>query len=193
MGGMLIACSSTRLVSSWSEPTYQNKINKVLVLGLAKNESIKRVYESTMARAFRDAGTEAHEAGTTIPEAGENNREAIKAALVNKGYDTVLVTRMVSKKEETYFVPDRPYRVPHPYYNGFYDYYMNVYPSVYAPGYMATDTIVSLETNIYELKEGKLIWAVVSESINVNDINKEVGVLSELFIKRLKKDGLLAS
>ena len=190
---LLGACSTSRLVSSWSEPNNQEKLSKVLVLGMAKNESVKRVYETTMVKALRDAGADAQEAGTMIPAGTEENREAIEAAIADKGFDSVLVTRMVSKREETYFVPDRPYSVPQPYYNGFYDYYMRTYPTVYSPGYLVNDTIVSLETNIYQVKDAKLIWAVVSESLNPSDINKEVESLSELFIKQLKKDGLLAS
>jgi len=160
---------------------------------MSNKPSIKRGYESTMASAFREAGVEAVEAGNTIPEGTESNRDVIKNALAEKGFDTILVTRMVSNRKETYYVPGQPYHAPYPYYNHFYDYYTSVYPVVYTPGYLATDTIVVLETNIYELKDGKLIWTVLSETINPQDVGKEVAAISKLFVKRLKKDGLLTS
>lgn len=190
---LIVGCASTRLVSSWSEPGYQGKIQKILILGMSKNDSIKSTYESTMTAAFQKAGVQAEEARSMIPAGNSANREAIKSALASKGFDSILVTRMVSKREETYFVPDRAYSVSYPYYNRFYDYYFHVYPAVYGPGYLATDTIVNLESNIYEIKEGKLIWSAISETINPKDIQKEVGALSELFVNQLKKDGLITS
>jgi len=190
---ILSGCASTQLISSWSDTSYKNQIHKILVLGMARNESIKRTYESTLVATLNEAGAQAEAAGSMIPEGAENNPDALKAALAGKDFDTILVTRMVSKRNETYFVPDQTYHVPYPYYNRFNNYYMNAYPAVYGPGYLATDTIVNLETNIYELTDGKLVWAVTSETFNPNDINKVVVELSQLFVKQLKKDGLLPS
>lgn len=188
---MLSGCASTRLIGTWSEPTYKNKIQKILVVGLAQNESIKRSYESTLSEVIRAKGAQAEPAGDMLPVGSEATKESIKAAIAGKGFDTVLVTRLVSKQEEQRYVPGTPYPVPHSYYYGFNDYYMNVYPTVYSPGYLVNDTIVNLETNIYETEGGKLVWAVMSESFNPDDVNKEIRSLSEVLVDRMKKDGLL--
>lgn len=188
---LLTGCASTSLVGTWSEPKYKTKIQKILVVGLSQNESIKRTYESTLSESIRAAGAQAEPAGSLLPAATETTADAIKAAIAGKGYDTVLVTRLVSRVQEERYVPGTPYPIPHSYYYGFHDYYSNVYPTVYSPGYLVNDTIVNLETNIYEVNEGKLIWAVVSETFNPDDINKEIKTLSEVLVTRLKKDGLL--
>lgn len=193
---LLSGCASTRLVGTWSEPSYNQKISKILVLGMSKNQTTKRSYESTLASTLRNAGVDAVPAGSIMPSDGdasaEPSKESIKAAIEGKGFDTVLMTRLVSKSEETRYVPGTPYYpMPSPYYHGMYDYYANVYPAVYSPGYLVNDTIVNLETNIYEVKDGKLVWAVISESFNPDDINKEIQSLSDVLVKQLKKDGLL--
>lgn len=189
--GLVGGCASTRLVGTWSEPSYKNKIQKILVVGMAQNESIKRSYESTLANSIRGAGAQAEPAGDLLPAGTEATKESITAAISGKGYDTVLVTRLVSKKDEQRYVPGTPYPGPHSYYQGFPDYYMNVYPTVYSPGYLVNDTIVNLETNVYETSAGKLVWAVMSESFNPDDVNKEIESLSDVLVKQMKKDGLL--
>lgn len=184
-------CATTTLVSSWEDPAYSQKIDKILVLGMSKNEGIRTKYEHTLAKAISAQGADAMPAAAYLPSDAEPTRKSVEEAIAGKGFDTVLVTRLISSTTEPRYVPGTPYVAPAPYYHGFYDYYLNTYPIVYSPGYIVNDKIVHLETNVYDIASGKLVWAVVSESFNPDNLDKEIDALSTLIVNQLKKDGML--
>jgi len=188
---LVSGCATTTLVSSWEDPAYTQKIDKILVLGMSKNEGIRTKYEHTLANAIKAQGAQAMPAAAYLPSDAEPTRKSVEEAIAGKGFDTVLVTRLISATTEQRYVPGTPYVVPAPYYRGFYDYYLNTFPIVYSPGYIVNDKIVHLETNVYDLETGKLVWAVVSESFNPDNLDKEIEALSKLIVNQLKKDGML--
>lgn len=188
---VLSGCATTTLVSTWDDPAYTQKIDKILVLGMSKNEGIRTKYEHTLATAIKAQGALSEPAAAYLPGNVEPTRESVQAAIAGKGFDTVLVTRVISATTEKRYVPGTPYVVPAPYYNGFYDYYLQTFPIVYSPGYVVNDKVVNLETNIYDIESGKLVWAVVSESFNPENLDKEIDALAELIVTQLKKDGML--
>lgn len=186
-----VGCATTTLVSTWEDPAYIKKIDKILILGMSKNEGIRTKYEHTLANAIQAQGAQAEPAAAYLPSNAEPTRESVQAAIADKGFDTVLVTRLISATTEERYVPGTAYVAPAPYYHGFYDYYLQTFPIVYSPGYIVNDKVVNLETNIYDIETGKLVWAVVSESFNPENLDKEIGALSELIVNQLKKDGML--
>lgn len=188
---VLVGCATTTLVSTWEDPAYTQKIDKILVLGMSKNEGIRTKYEHTLASAINAQGAQAEPAAAYLPSNVEPTREGVQAAIAGKGFDTVLVTRVISSTTEERYVPGTPYIAPAPYYQGFYDYYLQTFPIVYSPGYVVNDKVVNLETNVYDIESGKLVWAVVSESFNPENLDKEIDALSELIVSQLKEDGML--
>jgi hypothetical protein len=59
------------------------------------------------------------------------------------------------------------------------------------PGYMRTDTIVRIETNIYSVKDGKLLWSGLSESFNPTGPAELVQGIVAAVVSDLKKQGML--
>ena len=49
------------------------------------------------------------------------------------------------------------------FYGGFYGY---GWGAAYSPGYLRTDTIVHVETLVYDLNQNKLVWAGQSKTRN---------------------------
>jgi hypothetical protein len=188
---VLAGCASTQLVGNWKDPNYTARAKKILVLGMARTEGIKAQYENTLSATLKAEGVDAVPAGQLVPHDGEVKKEDIRAAIEGQGFDAVLVTRLVAERQEQRYIPGTPYVAPHPYYHGFYDYYMSTYPMVYGPGYLVNDRIVNLETNVYETQQGKLIWAVTSETFNPENINREIASLAKLITQQMKKDGVI--
>ena len=77
----------------------------------------------------------------------------------------VVVLRAAGAKKEVSYSPAY---WSAPYYGSFWGggYYGYGWNSVYDPGYLRTDTIVRVETLVYDLKADKLLWAGMSESTN---------------------------
>jgi hypothetical protein len=54
-----------------------------------------------------------------------------------------------------------------------------------------TDKTYFLETNLYNLESGKLIWSAQSESVNPGTVENFSHSYPEILIKRMISDGLL--
>ena len=64
------------------------------------------------------------------------------------------------------YVPGSTYYTPAPAYYGMYGYYNSSYAMVHDPGYYQENTIVKLETNVYDVASEKLVWSGVTETLN---------------------------
>jgi hypothetical protein len=80
-----------------------------------------------------------------------------------------------------------------PYYGGFYGFYGYGWGYAYSPGYLSTDTIVSVETNLYDLEEDELVWAGVTETFNPSAVNDMVNEIADAVTDNLRQRGLLAA
>ena len=88
------------------------------------------------------------------------------------------------------YVPPRTYTVPR-YYRGYYGYYDSTWDVVHEPGYYKNHTIVRLETNLYDVGTGELIWSGQSETFNPSSLEDIIDSATKAVAKRLGKEGLI--
>jgi len=198
---MIAGCgaSSTSLVQVWTDPSISGGgIDKILIIGMAKTETQRRVFENEMSALFQQQGLKAVSSFTLLPElpgANDSGHESVRATIVAKGFDTVLVTSLLDITKETTYVPGSTQVVHnywgHPHDYRFYSYYDRSYTVVHDPGYIVEDTIVSLETNIYDVASEALIWAAVSETFNPASTEDAVRTFGAAVLKDLVKNKLL--
>ena len=160
---LLTACASTQLNSVWKDPSYQARPAKIMVVGVAKNPINRRIFEDEFVQQLKSRGTDAIASYTVLPDNQQGDQAAIAKKVAELGADTVLITRLVSKKTVHVYVPGTPYYPP-PFYGSWPDYYGYGYRYMYTPGYIADDEYAVIETNLYEAKSDKLIWAASSET-----------------------------
>lgn len=160
---LLAACATTQLTSVWKDPSYQTRPSKIMVVGMAKNAINRRLFEDEFVRQLKSRGTDAIASYTMLSDKLQGDEAAIAQKVKDLGADTVLITRLVSKKTVQSYVPPTPY-FPPPYYGSWPDYYGYGYRYMYTPGYIAEDEYAIIETNLYEAKTDKLIWAASSET-----------------------------
>lgn len=177
---LVTACASTQLTAVWKDPSYQSRPTKIMVIGVAKNPVNRRLFEDEFVRQLKSRGTDAIASYTVLPDRQQDDQEAIAKKVAELRADTVLITRLVSKKIVQVYVPGTPYYPP-PYYGRWPDYYGYGYNYMYTPGYIAEDEYAVIETNLYEAKSDKLIWAASSETgigdTDQNLIQSYIGVM----------------
>lgn len=187
---LVTACASTQITSVWKDPSYQSRPARIMVIGVAKNPINRRLFEDEFVRQLKSRGTDAIASYTVIPDKKQGDEEAVAKKVAELGADTLLITRLVSKKTVQVYVPGTAYYPP-PYYGRWPDYYGYGYQYMYTPGYIADDEYAVVETNLYEAKSDKLVWAASSETgINDSDqnlIQNYVGVM----VKNMIELGLL--
>ena len=187
----LAACgSSTQFTSTWSDPAGQpvavNELHVATVF-FNGNESLRREGEDVMVEEIAKAGT-APIASYRIIAENPNDREIAKRMLSEAGVDAVLSMRVV-RRERTFTVsPD--YWAGSPY-GSLWGYWTHGWGSLYEAGYMTTDLVISVETLLYSLKDEKLLWAGMSETIDPEDVESAVRSVAKKAVKEMRDDGVL--
>lgn len=182
----MTACTGTTIKDSWLDPTVTSSqhFKKIAVSVMSQDPMIRRTAEDTLVS--RITRTKAVPMYALISEADEKDPNKVKARLQEAGVDGVVVMRMIGSDQQTTWVPGN---YPQPYY-GFNGYWGYAHPMAYSPGYLQTDTIVSMETNVYSLPDGKLVYAARSETFNPTSASSMVREIANAIAGDLKKRGL---
>ena len=155
----ITACASTGLVSSWKAPDAQpltGEGRKVACVVMTKNEAARRAAEDALARQITARGGEGVPMYSILPGVAEPNEAQAKAALEKGGFNAVVVLRPVGKDKEitsTATMYAGPYYGP--YWGGYYGY---GWGGAWG-GDIRTNTLVTVETLVYSMKQNKLVWA----------------------------------
>jgi hypothetical protein len=197
--GVLGCASSTKMLSSSTMPDFRpGTVKKVFVVGVAQNDSLRRLYEDSFVTSLQRDKYDGEVSYRRIPdpEPKKVDKDAISAALVKDGFSHVLVTRLVSVEDRETYVPPTTMSVGvgyggyGGYYGGWYPYMSMSYGYVTTPGYTTVDRVVCLETNLYDLATQKLVWTGqtqhwVDKSAEENVRKVIYAVISDLRAKKV--------
>ena len=77
------------------------------------------------------------------------------------------------------------------YYGSFGGYYGYSSTYMYDPGYYVNDKTYYIESNLYDLATGEIVWSVQSEAYDASDLNSLSKEYAALLINKLKQEGVL--
>src|SRR5262249_1194928 len=123
--GLLAAAGcgpSTNLLNPWSDPPFTtNSLSKIIVLGVAKNSTIRRTFEDHFVTTLKAQGTNALPSYPYTSE-GQLDSAAVQQKLQELQVNGLIVTRVTDKQTvDTYYPPTTSYvGGPSPYYGGWY-------------------------------------------------------------------------
>ncbi|MFH6994100.1 hypothetical protein [Flavobacterium sp. FlaQc-48] len=192
--------SNTSIVNSWRDPKItvaQEHFKKVLVVALLKDEASRRVTENRIAASNEIFKTSYQYLNETTKQLTQEQKLKI---LQDENFDGVITLRLVSTEKETNYVPGTYTGM---YYGGFDGLYSGMYgygfgnwygmysPSFYDPGYYQETTSYMVETNVFSLKENKLIWTGTTKSDYVTDLGTTVDAIMQAVVQEMRKDGSL--
>jgi hypothetical protein len=188
LGVVLAACASTSLVNQWKSPEYPGgAMRKVMVVGVTKQPSVRRVFEDEFANQLRAAGVEAIASYTVIPEDGQDDPTVLEQAVQKLGADGVLVTRLVKEEQKTQVTPG--YYRPAPI--GFYPWYSAAWVGYYEPPTVYQYDVVTAETSLYSPPQSMLVWSGTTETFSPTDVKKETTGFAGVIIEALRKQGII--
>ena len=192
LSGFLTA-GSTDLVSTWKNPNAgpAGKAGRKLVTFLIDPDvTMREGPEETLATEIRSRGIECLAGYIVVPEELIADREKAKEFMKRMKITDALLMRVVKNEDQTTFVPGTVMYTSSAY-QGFWNYWDYGWTTVYSPGYMKTDRLVSIEILLYSLDQDALLWAGRSESINPKDRRKLAKDLVDAIGKELFKAGLI--
>ncbi len=189
----LSSCSASKLLSTWeSDTAAQFNTAKVLVIGVAREETKRRIYEDTFTDSLLSMEVDAVASYTASKEAIEPTEKHLREIVKKSGCDSVLITHMVGASEKDFYQPNnRIVGTNNIGSYGLYGYYPFIYRSVYSGGSYVSTTKIVLETILYDVSSEKRVWSARSESIDPVMTRKYYQQLIDLFLSDLKSKDIL--
>jgi hypothetical protein len=185
-----IGCGpSTTMEKSWHDPNATVSVTgnqKVLVMGLVKDESSRRIVEDNLVKKMQVKGIASY---TILTEdmVKAAKEEALSAMLVQEGFTHVLIVRLADVEKETSYVPGST-SVHYGGYGRYYGYGASMYGS---PGYYTEDKNYFVETAVYSISPDKLLWTGTTKTVNPTKINNTIDDIAMVVTEKMKKDGFL--
>lgn len=199
---LLTGCSSTVVTGSWKSPDYTGRVKKVYVVGIAKQDTTRRIFEDEFGKQLASYGVTGLSSYGELPAGAEINQEAIAAKVKKNGADSVLMARAVGKRTEQVvnpgYISGASYGprygggyYPDPYYRNYGSYYSRSVDVVYQPATVSNFEIVTIESNLYNAATGELIWSAQLETVVESNLDKLIADFVTTVTKDLKEKGLL--
>jgi len=191
LAAIISGCASTTLTNSWRAPDYSGSLKSMVVVGLSKQASVRRVFEDEFALQLRNRGIDAVPSYTLIPEDGQVEEDRLRAAVESADTDGVIITRLVKVDSKTQIssVPTAPpLALRHPHY---YGYYSGAWVGYYDPVMVQQYDVVIAETTVFVRGRAEPVWSGTTETFAPTDIKKETAGFAKVVMDVLAKEGLI--
>jgi hypothetical protein len=186
--GVASACSTTSLQDSWKDPQFTTgPLRNVLVLGIARNQATRRVFEDSFAQSLKARGTPATPSYPLLPEVGVIPRDRIQQAMAQSGSDSVLVTRVLRVQRTVLVTAGRG--APDYVRDDFQGWYAQTWTSEPPP--IEQYDVLTLESTLWDMRRGQVVWKGTSETTARGDTAGVTAELANLLIARMKADRVI--
>ena len=203
-GLAMVACSGPEMTGSWTSSDFKGPIKKVYIVGIAKSEMNRRVFEDSFSNQLFSKGVSTEASYRDFSTSQDINKGILAKKMAERGCDTVLLTRLIGQRKETVVTPGRVYGYSAgPYYRGsggyarpahynsWGNYYAHPYNVFYEPATATELVVVTLESVMYELRTEQLIWSAQYEMVVEGGLDKMVKNYVKAASKDLNEKGLI--
>ena len=183
------SCVSTTIISSWKEQNKQieiGKLHKVLVVALFKDETNRRKAEDQMVIYLKGKGIVSY--NYLDDNISAKNEEAIRDKIKTDGFDGAITMRLIDVDKEKTYTPGNITSYPS-YYQTFGGYYYRNWNYYRTPGYYSTTKTYTIETNVFSIKEDKIIWTGITQTTNPEGVNKLTEEVTKVVYKKMVSEG----
>jgi hypothetical protein len=195
-----VGCNATQLASSWKSPQYTNPdYTKVLIITLGKRTDLRRIYEDDFVRQLASLGVQGVQGYTLLPDETDRvDKAALQDAVRRSGAQAVIITRLLKVDEQLNLSPGTA-AYPAPGVFGYYDqawsaYYEPPHPAGFYGGpTVYADTIVQMETNLFDAATSALVWTGTTKTFNPEYWDRDIPDLVKVLLDAMVKDGVFRS
>ncbi len=180
--------SSTQLQNIWKNESYKKEgFKKILVFGMAGKEWKKKVYENEFGTVFKKYNVETVIAWQVLPKGEQLTIDTFEKYFEDQNIDAVLVAVETGKStKETVYGGGSSYVSA-----GFRGFYISTSPVYHVPSYLSEETIIFMDTKLFETKEGKLVWSATSESYEPKSTSDVIKFVSLIVVDELYQEGFI--
>lgn len=178
-------CSTSNIISSWTQPGMTTKAyEKILVLGLINepDRSIREKLEKHLAEDLRALG---YAVVCACEEFQPNTFYGLTEAqmleqMEENSFDAVITIVLLSKQKEKRLKSGQPGAMPPNNYRRLWSYYQYAYDLVSQPEYYTESVSYFWETNFYDLGSHSILYSAQSQSFDpasTTNLAHEFGLL----------------
>ncbi|HMO45219.1 MAG TPA: hypothetical protein PKB14_04240 [Rubrivivax sp.] len=196
VAGLAACAAPTVMNAQWVDPKVAGKppMRSILVLGITKDPSNRRVFEDRMAAQLVARGIKAVPSYDFAPDAGAMEQVRLEQVVKESGVAGVLLTRVVNVSEQVHVTPAMVMGPPMGYgFGGFYGYYGGMWAaSMYTPPTVYTTKHVAADTRLFETAHFSVVWsASTTTTPSGGSVASLFDQFSRLIAGALVKDGLI--
>jgi hypothetical protein len=195
------AYAGTTFSSTWKAPDtgpLNFKGQKVVALVMTADESVRFGAEDALAHQLTLRGAVGVPAYSVVPKELTKDKDKAREYLERSGAVGAVAMRVVANDKELnassagYSSAGIGYWGS-PVYTAFYGggFYGYGWGGVYMPSYARTDTILAVETLVYDLRKDKLVWAGLSRTKNPSKVGEFIKELTAKAAAEMRKQGLI--
>lgn len=182
---LLFACTpSTQIVKTWKDPALTpdsyEPFKKVLVVARISDETSNRIAEDKIVSSMTVPAVQSY----AILTPADTSEVAIDAKLQKNGFDGLIAMKVTKVSKTLNYTPGT-------YYGGIYGY-RGFYGYGYGtPGYLSEDQTFYVETSIFSLTSGKLMWSAITSSLNPTQLDQTLDEVINAVKMELTKEGFI--
>jgi hypothetical protein len=191
---LLAACSSTTLTGSWKDESYrEGYLRSALVIGVASEEQVRRVFEDAFVARLEERRVEAIPSYRLFPDERGMSREAVDEEVRRANIQAILVTRVLRRETETVESPGSTRVDAYPRGGRWHGYYSRSYEITHTPSQTTTFEVVTLESNLYSTKTDDLVWSATFRTTvdEFENQNQRIASFVSRALESLQKEDLV--
>jgi hypothetical protein len=195
----IFGCSSVSLVENWKNPDIVLfDAQKVLIVGMAQNETARENFERKLQKEFTKRGVEAmpsldvFDISFTDSKKTEQELDDVEQSLLDKDFDAIIFTKITgSENRETLMRTISKWDNYQGRFNNDYLKHQDIY---YDEDYYDKFTVYQAETTLYCICEGKeraMIWKGSIDIMDPKNIEKTVADYIKLIVLAMEEQDLI--
>jgi hypothetical protein len=189
---LLAACASTSLEGSWSNPALPREpiSGPVLVVGVARDDIVRRVYEDGMVAQLAARGIKAMPSyGLVAGPLGPKAHDEVLAAARKAGARQLLSTAVIGQDREQVVTQD-----PGPFIGmGGYGRWYGAYWGMSFPvrTEVRSYAVYTAQTSLVDVAGEQLRWTARTRTADPRDVTRETQAFVEVIVKSMTEAKLL--
>jgi hypothetical protein len=184
------ACGATTLDATWVRPGFAgNHIEgKVLVVGVSRDNAVRRIYEDDMVQKLGARGVTAVRSYESLPDLLDKDATGrVMAAGSQAGARYLLSTALVGREVEQVATTDPGYGGYHRWYSDNYDLSLTDTTEVH------TYDVFILQTSLTDVAADRVEWTARTRTVAPKDIQKEMHAFVDIILGALAKSQLIGA
>lgn len=180
---------------SWKNPdSVQTDFYKIAIIGFFPEKELKSSFENEIMESLKKEGVNAVESSDILsPNLKRTNSDPdeVTKYLKNRGYGATIMVTVSSVEKKKEHTKGSISQSPTSYYGRFGQYYRTAYRKKWGQNHFKQERKFYLESNLYDLSEGHLVWLFKHELRNPNSIKRVSKKYAKKLVKFAIKDEIL--